>query len=516
MRTGLPKRLNYQDAAFANFERDNMPLNVGSVGVYEGTIPYQAYLEHVDRRIDQIPRYRQRLIEAPFSLAFPEWVDDPRFDITRHVRSVTLPPPGSKQQLADVAAAFFAEPLSRQKPLWEILLVHGLANHRTAHVAKVHHCMVDGVSGVGLLAALLDLEPKPAAQRRRGRREPAPPLPGPQRRLSDAFFDAWGELIKANGEFALAVLEPRASIATLQRIVRGFGIAGKYLAEPAPVTPWSRRLTSPTRLAWQSIPFDEVHDVARKLDGTVNDVVLAALAGGLGRHLEDQGEETAGRVLRIACPVNVRAEAESADLGNRVSFMLVGAPVGERDSLARFHAIHLESAHAKEAGQPSGVDALMRIVGRLPAVSHAALSRTLSMPNTISNLICTNVPGPLVPLYCMGHHMVEHYPWVPLGWRMGLSVAVMSYDRALWFGIVADEKTPGDIDRLAQHLGDCFGELRDAAGVLPRQYQRTGAEAAAPRREIPAPVAAAGAPAPRAAGGGGRARRRVAASGRRG
>ena len=135
------------------------------------------------------------------------------------------------------------------------------------------------------------------------------------------------------------------------------------------------------------------------------------------------------------------------------------------------------------------------------------------MPNTVSNLIGTNVPGPLVPLYCMGHHMVEHYPWVPLGWRMGLSVAVMSYDRALWFGIVAGEKVPGDIDRLAQHLGDCFGELRDAAGVLPGQYQRAVEETAEATRHIPAPAAA---PASRAAGSVGRKHSGVAASDRRG
>jgi WS/DGAT/MGAT family acyltransferase len=461
----LPKRLSYQDAAFTTFERESMPLNVGSVGIYEGTISYPGYLAHVDRRIDQIPRYRQRLVPAPYGLVHAEWVDDPHFDITRHIRNVTLDPPGDHQQLARRAAAFFAEPLSREAPLWETLLVHGVEGHRTAHIAKVHHCLVDGVAGIGLLSALLDLEPKPPAQRRRPAHAHAAPLPDRRQMLEDAIFDALADQVRANGEIALALADPLGTARTLQGIARAFATAGRYFIAPAPATPWNHRLTSPTRLAWQSLSFTEVHDVSKALGGKINDVVLTALAGALAHYLADLGERTEGVTLRAACPVNVRSEAQAETLGNRVSFLLVGLPLDVHDPVERFRRIHAESSAAKDAGQPEGVESLMQILGRLPAPAHALLGRTLSLPNTLSNLICTNVPGPLVPLYCMGHRMVEHYPWVPLGWRMGLAVALMSYDTAIWFGFTADQETPGDIDALARHLSDSFRELRDAAGV---------------------------------------------------
>ncbi len=467
MKDQLPKRLSYGDAAFFNFERDAMPMNVGSVGVYEGIISYPALLAHVDRRIDQMPRYRQRLVPVPLSVAHPVWIEDLHFDITRHVREVELEPPGDRAQLVQLAARFFAQRLARDRPLWELLIVRGLAGRRTAHVAKVHHCLVDGVAGVELLAALLDPEPK-APEERRPVRPAAPPIPSGERLIADAFFDAMADQVRFGGQLALALADPLAAVKAMLEVARAFNSAGSYFAIPAPSTPWNHRLVSPSRLAWRSLPFEEVRDVARTLGGKINEVALSAVAGALGRFLRDLGEETEDVELRVACPVNVRSDGEADDLGNRISFMLLGVPIGQMDPLDRFARVHAASVAAKAAGQPTGVDALMQIVGSLPAAQHALLGRTLSMPNTLANLICTNVPGPLVPLYCMGHRMVEHYPWVPLGWRMGLSVALMSYDRQIGFGITADRETPGDLDRLAAHLADCFEELRDAAGVEPR------------------------------------------------
>lgn len=467
----LPKRLSYEDAAFINFERETMPLNVGSVGIYEGVVSFASFVAHTERRIDLIPRYRHRLVPAPFGIAHQAWIEDPHFDITRHIRSVTLPHPGSRAQLAEVAGAFFAEVLPRDKPLWEILLVHGVEGHHTAHIAKVHHCMVDGVSGVELLAALLDLEPKPPAKRRRAPRRKAPPLPSDEALLFDALADRWLESSRVFNEMVASWLDPRTSLRSVDGAVKALGEAAGYLATPAPETPWSVQLSGPTKLAWQALPFAEVHDVATALGGTINDVVLTALAGALSRHLADLGAKTEGVTLRAACPVNVRDTSQADSLGNRVSFMLAGLPMFEADPVRRFNAIHAEVAHIKDVKQPAGIDTVMQTLGRLPAPYHQALGRFLSMPNTISNLICTNVPGPLVPLYLMRHRMEEHYPWVPLGWRMGLSFAVMSYDKNLWFGIVGDREVPGDLDRLARHLHEAFAELRDAV-LVPAVYRK--------------------------------------------
>jgi WS/DGAT/MGAT family acyltransferase len=157
----LPGRLSYEDATFLTFDRDEFPYNVGSVGMYEGVIPFDRYVAHVESRLDRVPRYRQRLLHAPLNIAHPAWHDDPDFDIERHIEEVVLPPPGDEAQLRRLAGDFLATPLDRSKPLWEIRLVQGLSGGRTAHLAKIHHCMVDGIAGAQLMGALLDVEPNP-------------------------------------------------------------------------------------------------------------------------------------------------------------------------------------------------------------------------------------------------------------------------------------------------------------------------------------------------------------------
>ena len=224
-------------------------------------------------------------------------------------------------------------------------------------------------------------------------------------------------------------------------------------------------LTGPRKLAWQQLRFDEVHAVAEALGGTINDTVLTALADALGRYLRQRAERTAGLTLRVLTPVNLRHDGEETSLGNRVSFMLVGLPADEGDPIERFKTIRGEVTSLKETGQAAGLDVLAATLGMMPAPVHSILGRTLTMPNTLANLVCTNVPGPLVPLYCMGHRMVAHYPWVPLGWRMGMSIAVMSYDRGMYFALSGDARAPDDVTTIVGHLADAFADLRRRAGV---------------------------------------------------
>jgi WS/DGAT/MGAT family acyltransferase len=460
----LPTRLSYQDAAFTNFERSSMPMNVGSVGIYEGVIPFTKFLDHVDRRIDLVPRYRQRLVDVPFDIAHAAWVDAPDFDLHGHVETVRLPAPGTEAQLAELAGEYFARPLERDKPLWEIRLVEGLNGGRTAHLAKVHHCMVDGIAGVGLLAALLDVEPTPRPTARR-RRRPAAARPDPFALFTDAIFDRMIEQLRTNERLALALVDPASPLRGAVAIVRALAAAARYFAVPAPRTPWNMPLTGPKRLAWQQLRLDEVRAVAEALGGTINDAVLATLAGALGRYLRERGASTDGLTLRTLIPVNVRNAHENASLGNRVSFMLAGLPVDERDPVERFNVIHGEVKSLKETGQAAGLEVLASALGMLPAPVHALLGRTLTMPNTLANMVCTNVPGPLAPLYLMGHRMTAHYPWVPLAWRMGMSVAVMSYDKGMYFAFSGDANAPDDVPSIAGHLADAFAELRGRAGV---------------------------------------------------
>ncbi len=480
-RSPLPQRLSFRDAAFANFERDAFPLHVGSVGIYAGRVPIPRFLAHVDRRIQLVPRYRQRLVEVPWSLHYPAWVEDPHFDLRNHVTTLTLPPPGSDQQLMQLAAEVFATPLRRDRPLWEIRLVQGLSGGRTAHIAKVHHCLVDGVAGVDLLGALLDLTPEPRHIRRR-QRSATPPLPGPLTLTADALFDRALDEIRRNERLALDLLDPARATGRIGAVARALWAAGPYFAVPAQTTPWRLRLQAPGRLAWQSLPFDDVRGVATALGGTINDLALTLIAGGLARYLAHEGVRLDGRVVRAALPVNVRRGEHANSLGNHISFMLAGLPVGVAGARERFRVIHDEVAALKEQQQAAGIEELMDLLGELPPALHAFTGRTLTLPNLLTNLICTNVPGPLQPLYLLGHRMEDHYPWVPLGWRMGLSVAIMSYHTGLYFAVTADRKTPGDIDLITAGISDAFDELR-AATTVPEPYRKTPS---APRPPAPA------------------------------
>jgi diacylglycerol O-acyltransferase len=492
------ERLSYEDAAFVNFERPTMPMNVGSVGIYDGRVEFHHFVDHLERRIDLVPRYRQRLVQAPFNIAQAAWLDDPKFDVAHHTRSIHLDPPASDEQLTAIAGEFFATPLARDKALWEICLVEGLSGARTAHLAKVHHCMIDGVSGVSLLAALLDFDPTPRKMRKRQHRA-APPIPSLASLATDAFFDAAIDQLRLNERVVRAMLEPESVIKTAAGIVRAFGAAGKYFAVPAPAMPWNKPLAGPTRLAWQSVPLEDLRAVARKLGGKVNDAVLTIIAGAFGRYLERTGAMTADLVLRSAAPVNVRHRDEEGSLGNRVSYMLVGLPVGERDPLKRFATITAETKSLKEAHQADGVDQLLAIIGALPAPGGAFLGQTLTMPNWLSNVQVTNVQGPLAPLYLMGHRMLDHYAWVPLGWRMGVSFAVMSYDTRMYFSLSIDADAPAGIEALAAYADEEFAALRDAAGVAPSvapkqaedrppEYLRRTADSRFPSTGLPSPL----------------------------
>lgn len=463
MRREPRQRLSFEDAAFLNFERPSMPMNIGSVGIYDSAIPVNRFVAHVDRRINLQPRYRQRVVPAPLNLEHPAWMEDPDFDVRRHITEVWLPPPGSEEQLQRLAGQFFARPLKRDKPLWEMLLVQGLhGGDRTAHLVKAHHCMADGVSGVGLLAALLDVEPKPHRERRRPR-DPAPPLPSSYELLAQAWFDSVDRSLGAAQDLWEAMLTPARAVTRAARIARALEKAAPYFLVPAQPAPWNGPLTSPNRLAWQMLPFEEVRAVAHELGGTINDVVLTVIGGALGRYLRAGGHKTEDVIMRAAAPVNVRREEESTDLGNRVSFMLIGLPVGERDPVKRFRAIHQEVSQLKGAEQADGVDELGQLLKNAPPLLHFGLGTTLTSPNPLTNLVCTNVAGPLVPLYCMGHRMVAHYPWVPLGWRMQLSIAIMSYDRGLYFSVSGDERLKDEPRGLADALSEEFAALRDMA-----------------------------------------------------
>jgi diacylglycerol O-acyltransferase len=461
------RRLTTQDSAFVYFEKDTAPMNIGTVAIFEGQIPYDRLAEHINSRMSLVPRYRHRLVPAPFGLAHPTWEPDPEFNIYNHVRRVRLPAPGGEEQLAELAGKLYSSPLSRSKPLWEVYLVEGLSEGRSAMIAKVHHCLVDGVSGIELMMVSMDISPEPSPPAVSDDEWNPQPIPGRAARLVDAAFDRLGRWMRTVGDVQTGLLDPRKPLRRAQHVLLGIEHLGPLFVRFVPRTSFNSRLTRQRSISWLEMPFAEVRAIRSVLGGTVNDVALTIVSGAMKRYLEAHGQSTEGVELRVMAPVNIRPDAEKMALGNRISSMFPDIPVGIADPIERARAVRERMEWLKKDGQPTGVDALFRMLDLIPpAVLHLVGSMP-QIPNPVLNMICTNVPGPMIPLYVVGHRLLAHYPLVPLAWDVGLAACITSYDHKLFISLTADAKAVPDLQLLKQFFDESFRELRTASGVVP-------------------------------------------------
>lgn len=462
--TKLAHRMTPEDAAFLYFEKPDAPLHIGSVATYEGTIPFDQMFVSLNARMHQIPRYRQKAVIPPFYAGHPTWEDDPDFSLSRHLRLVQLPAPGGERQLRELAGEIFAPMLPRDRPLWDMTMVHGLEGDRTAIISRVHHCLVDGVSGIELLLAVLDLvpDPQPVAPPAEPW-QPAPP-PSPLAAWSDAIFEQWREGIRSATEWQQNLLDPRGQFRALTEFQRAIEVALPNAFRRATPTPWNRPISGRRLGAETEMNFQEVRGIRSRLGGTVNDVILTILGGALGRYLKAHGITTDGVTVRLMIPVNVRSEDEKGALGNRVSMMLPQVPVGIANPADRLVAVRAEMERLKAQDQASSFETFTRLSRNVPAALHA-LAGMAGIPRGMVNLVCTNVPGPLIPLYCVGHRMLTHHPLVPLFADAGIGVGITSYDKALYIGIMSDPGIIDDVDRIAGFMADEFKLLKQIADV---------------------------------------------------
>jgi WS/DGAT/MGAT family acyltransferase len=465
MASQLNHRLSAHDAGFLYLERRAAPLHIGSLGTYEGTISFDRFVEHIDSRLPSIPRYRQRLCFVPFSLAHPTWEDDPEFDIRKHIFRVDLPSPGTEEQLRELSTRLFQEPLDREKPLWEMYVVHGLEGDKTAIVSKVHHCMVDGVSGIQLLLAVVDITPEPAPPPGAEPYQPKP-LPPTGARLADAFWDGILEQRNLWNEVQRDIAQPTRPLRQAQTLARAMSTMAPWMFRPAPRLPFTgASLQQNRRVAFSDMSFVEIREIRTSLGGTVNDVVLAILAGAFRRYLAKHGFDINAIEPRVAIPVNVRLEDEQGALGNKVSAMFAALPIGEPDPAQRLARMQERMNALKSDNQAGAIERLLNSTSLVPVPVQVLAAATMS--NTMVNFICTNVPGPMIPLYSVGHLLLEHYPLVPLSLDMGFGVGVTSYNQRLFFGMMAEPRAMPDVDDFKRFVDESFLELRAAAGVAP-------------------------------------------------
>lgn len=461
----LTHRMTAQDAAFLYLERPHAPLHIGSLGVYQGQISFQRFVSHIDSRMPAIPRYRQRALFVPFGLAHPTWEDDPEFTVERHISVHELPAPGTDAQLRELSVKIFQQQLDRSKPLWEMHVINGLEGDRSAILSKVHHCMVDGVSGIELLMAVVDLSPEPAPPPEAEPWEPKA-LPGTSEQLADAFWDNLETQREIVREIQESVLDPLPRFRRTQDAVRSLTTASPWMSRPAPRTPFTTRLTADRQVAFTEISFPEIREIRSSLGGTVNDVVIAVIAGALRSYLDTRGYDVAGEEPRVGIPVNIRLEDEEGALGNRVSLMLTPLPIGEADPAKRLEAVRGRLDHLKNENQAGAMEMLSRLGSYMPA-AWQAFTGALPPVNTAVNMICTNVPGPMIPLYSIGHLLLAHYPLVPLSMNMGIGIGVTSYNHKLFFGVMVDAHAVPDVERIKEFLDESYLALRKAAGVQP-------------------------------------------------
>jgi diacylglycerol O-acyltransferase len=469
------RRLSAQDASFLYMERPEAPLHIGSIAVFEGHVPYEQFVQNIASKIHLIPRYQQRAVPAPFNLGHPTWEWDPDFDLHRHVMRVKLDPPGTDAQLLELSARLFEGMLDRNKPLWEIYQVEGIEGNRTAMVSKVHHCLVDGVSGIELLMIVLDVSPNPAPPPSAPVTNTRPAIPPSTSRLLDAVFDNWAERLDRFSEFQKSTLNSVTTGESQTRtVLRSLEAAQPYMANPVARAPFNKPLTRERRLVCSEFSFAEIRAIRATCGGTVNDVVLTVLAGALGRYLEMHGESTRDRKLRVLAPVNVRREDEGGNLGNRVSMLLIEAPAGEPDAVSRLKTITETTEKLKRQNVASGTEILGDLLGAIPPMFQSLAGLLPPPPNNLANLVCTNIPGPMIPLYSVGHRLLAHYPMMPLAWEMGVGCGVTSYDQKLYFGLMADPNAAPDVGRLKEFLDQAFVEPRSAAGVEKSDLPQVG------------------------------------------
>ncbi len=486
----LSHRLSAQDATFLYSEREEAPMNIGSVGVFQGEIPYERFVKNLKDKLHLIPRYLQRVVPAPLNLNHPTWEFDPDFDIRNHVIPVRLDPPGSEEQLRELSARLFQGMLSRDKPLWEIYLVHGLEGDRSATVAKVHHCLVDGVSGIEVLMMVFDVAPDASPPPPPAKPHQPPPIPDAPSRLFDALFDRIADSLRTGADVQMALLNSLDSPASMRSLSRALETALPYLLRPAQKAPFNGQFSGERRIAWSDYSFAELRAIRQACGGTVNDVILTVLGGALSRYYELHGQPTDGQVARVLTPVNVRREDERGSLGNRISMLLIEVPLELRDPVERLNAIRERTESLKRNHVADGTELAAEALGNLPPMLQALQGQLPPPPNTLANMVCTNVPGPMIPLYSVGHRLEAHYPLVPIAWEMGIGCAVTSYNQRLYFGLMADAKAAPDVDRLGDFLGQAYVELRSAADVAPIDLPEvTKVEVAAKPRRRRAPAA---------------------------
>jgi WS/DGAT/MGAT family acyltransferase len=457
-------RLNPLDASFIDVEDGDRhtSMAIALIAVFEGPAPsYEQFLDFLAGRLPLVPRYRQKLRLVPFRLGPPVWVDDPHFDLRYHLRQTALPEPGGDQQLSSLIARVMGQRLDRDYPLWEYWLVTGLAGDRWAVITKVHHCMVDGVSGTDMYRVIFDAS-----------REPSAPAvddlvvsaePSDLALVAQALMDTLLLPVREAAAFREALSRPGHIAAQATDTVRALAklaTSAHQATESSLIGPIGQQ----RRYTVARASLSDVKTIKREFGGTVNDVVLAAISSGFRALLRTRGEQPEPFMVPTMVPVSVRGKGEESSYGNRVSSLTADLPVHIADPVERLDAIRTQLSDLK-ATKAATVGENLVALGRYTPFPVASLAVRLGsrLPQRDIATVTTNIPGPRQPLYCSGRQLLEMIPYVPISATVRTVVSIFSYCDNVCFGITGDYESTPDLDVLARGIEDGVAELKAAA-----------------------------------------------------
>lgn len=483
------------DAAFIYLERREIPLNIGGVAVFDGPIPLERFVAVIDSRLHLIPRYRQVVVQPPFTAGCPTWEDYPRFDIRDHIIHVELPAPGGECELEALAGRLLGQVMDRNKPLWSIHVVDGLQDGRGALVVRAHHALADGIAAEALLKVIFDATPEGTPV--------VPPAPvstleqKPQNRslfesIAGAVHSSLRNMVAAEAallDFAQALFTER-----MQTGLQGLLTLLPEWAKPVERLPFNRPCGGERKFCWTEIDFNSVKAIRASLGGTVNDVILAIVTRAVARYTRFHRRPVEDRFVRIVCPVNVRHEDRDGLFGNQITFLPVVLPLGVDEPAELLRAVTTRMEIMKSVRVAELLAIAGNWIGAAPPPLQAFFWEGIPMlplPAPLFNLICTNVPGSPTPLYSVGRRMVASYPQVPTGYELGIGIAVQSYDGKMFFGVTADAGAAPDAGRFRDFLQAAYRDLCRAAGIRQPHRRKPRTRLAAATKTAPSISAAA-------------------------
>lgn len=464
--------LTFLDSSFLALESRSIHMHVAGVAIFDATplhteaggIDIEKVRAHIESKLQYIPRYRQRLEWVPYNRR-PVWVDDAHFNFDFHVRHTSLPRPGTEEQLKRLAGRIMSTPLDREKPLWELWVIEGMEKDQFALIAKIHHCMIDGLSGVDLTTILLNVVPS-AEVEEAPKWEPRPAPTSSQLAVAEAA-KATRRLTDRLGSLSDNLRDGRdLADKTMDRSAAAMNSLRSGWLTSADRTPLNPDIGPNRRFDWTEMPLDEVKEIKKGLGGTLNDTVLAITAGAIRSFLIEEREfDVSDSEFRVMNPVSTRVADQRGALGNQVAMWLIDLPISEPDAAKRLELIRERTFNLKKTNQALGAATLVEISSGTPITLLSMANRVAGPKMRPFNMTVTNIPGPQFPMYLLESQMKANYPLVPLWSQHGLGIALFSYDGNLLWGIHADYDALSDTDRFIAALHTSSNELRSLSSA---------------------------------------------------